>query len=115
MIPKGGVEPGETSVQAALREFSEETGAALTEAPFPLARIRQSGGKYVDAFALEGDLDVASIRSNDFELEWPRGSGTLVRFPEVGEARWMSLAEARIKMLPSQLVLLDALGVKLEG
>jgi predicted NUDIX family NTP pyrophosphohydrolase len=98
-----------------LREFEEETGTKLTSVPFALARIRQAGGKIVDAFAVEGDLDPASIRSIDFELEWPPRSGRMQRFPEAAEARWMNLAEARSLMLPSQLPLLDALEEKLRG
>ena len=99
--------------EAALREFEEETGTRLTAVPFPLKKIRQAGGKIVEAFALEGDLDPAAVTSNEFELEWPPRSGRLERFPEVVEARWMSLAEARAMMLPSQLPLLDALEEKL--
>ena len=114
MIPKGAVEAGESPAEAALREFEEETGTRLTATPFPLAKVRQAGGKWVEAFALEGDLDAAAIRSNDFEMEWPPRSGRLERFPEAVEARWMTLAEARELMLPSQLPLLDALGARLE-
>ena len=114
MIPKGAVEAGESPAEAALREFEEETGRRLTATPFPLAKVRQAGGKWVEAFALEGDLDAAAIRSNDFEMEWPPRSGRLERFPEAVEARWMTLAEARELMLPSQLPLLDALGARLK-
>jgi predicted NUDIX family NTP pyrophosphohydrolase len=113
MIPKGAVEPGEAPAEAALREFAEETGTELTTVPFPLAIVRQSGGKFVEAFAVEGDLDAAAIQSNEFEMEWPPRSGRKERFPEVGEARWMRTAEAREMMLPSQLPLLDALEEKL--
>ena len=112
MIPKGMVEPGEASVEAALREFEEETGTRLSSVPFPLATVKQAGGKLVEAFAVEGDLDAAAIRSNEFEVEWPPRSGRRQSFPEVAEARWMSLAEARQLMLPSQLPLLDALELK---
>jgi predicted NUDIX family NTP pyrophosphohydrolase len=115
MIPKGAVEPGEVPAEAALREFAEETGTILDTVPFPLAVIRQAGGKFVEAFAAEGDLDAAAVRSNEFELEWPPRSGRKERFPEVAEARWMTLAEARSMMLPSQLPLIDALEEKLKG
>src|SRR6476619_718702 len=115
MIPKGMVEFGETPAEAALREFEEETGTKLTALPFPLATVRQSGGKIVQAFAVEGDLDAASIRSNEVEVEWPPKSGRRQRFPEVGEARWMKLGAARALMLPSQLPLLDALEDKLRA
>jgi predicted NUDIX family NTP pyrophosphohydrolase len=115
MIPKGAIESDETPVRAALREFSEETGTTLTSMPWPLARIRQSGGKLVEAFAAEGDLDPALIQSNDFEVEWPPRSGRRERFPEAAEARWMDLSEARESMLASQLPLLDALEDKLRG
>ena len=115
MIPKGLVEPGETPAEAALREFEEETGVRLAAIPFPLAKVRQAGGKMVEAFAVEGDLDPDSIRSNQFELEWPPRSGRIERFPEVAEARWMPLAHARELMLPSQLPLIDALEARLKG
>jgi predicted NUDIX family NTP pyrophosphohydrolase len=115
MIPKGAIETGETPAEAALREFEEETGTRLTAVPFPLAKIRQAGGKYVEAFALEGDLDAERITSNEFEMEWPPRSGLRERFPECEQARWMTLAEARTSMLPSQLPLLDALEEKLKG
>jgi predicted NUDIX family NTP pyrophosphohydrolase len=115
MIPKGVIEPGEMAAEAALREFDEETGTKLDAVPFPLATIRQSGGKIVDGFAVEGDLDPATVRSNEIEIEWPPRSGKRILVPEVGEARWMSLAQARQLMLPSQLPLLDALEAKLNG
>ena len=115
MIPKGMVEPGEAAAEAALREFEEETGTKLTSIPFPLATVRQAGGKLVEAFALEGDLDPAAIRSIEFEVEWPPRSGRTQRYPEVDEARWMTFDEARALMLPSQLPLLDALEAKLSG
>jgi predicted NUDIX family NTP pyrophosphohydrolase len=115
MIPKGGIEPGETATRAAMREFEEETGTRLASVPFPLATVRQAGGKLVEAFAAEGDLDPATARSNEFEVEWPPRSGKKERFPEIAEVRWMALGEARTMMLASQLPLLDALEAKLSG
>lgn len=115
MIPKGMVEPGESPAEAALREFEEELGPRLERVPFLLCKVRQSGGKWVEAFAVEGDFDCAQVRSNAFELEWPPKSGELQPFPEVEEARWMTLDEARTRMLPSQLPILDALEAKLSG
>lgn len=115
MIPKGAVVAGEAPAEAALREFEEETGTRLTRVPFPLAKIRQAGGKWVEAFALEGNLDAAGVTSNEFEVEWPPRSGQIQRFPEVAEARWMTLEEARSMMLESQLPLLDALTERLKG
>jgi predicted NUDIX family NTP pyrophosphohydrolase len=113
MIPKGLIEAGEAPAEAALREFEEETGTKLTSVPFPLAKVRQSGGKWVEAFAVEGDLDPATVRSNEFECEWPPRSGRRQRFPEVAEARWMKIDEARDLMLPSQRPLIDALESRL--
>ena len=113
MIPKGMVEPGEVPAEAALREFEEEVGVKLTAVPFPLATVRQAAGKIVEAFAVEGDLDCSAINSIEFEMEWPPCSGERQSFPEVEEARWMDLQEARELMLPSQLPLLDALEEKL--
>jgi predicted NUDIX family NTP pyrophosphohydrolase len=115
MIPKGMVEPGETAEEAALREFEEEVGARLTAVPSRLCKVRQAGGKVVEAFAVEGDLDPAATKSIHFEMEWPRKSGERQSFPEVEEARWMGLDEARVLMLPSQLPILDALEAKLSG
>ena len=109
MMPKGLVEPGEDPAACAMREFEEELGTPPPGTPQPLCRIRQKGGKWVEAFALEGDLDPAGIVSNSFEMEWPPRSGKLQSFPEVDRAGWFTLVEARAKILPSQIPLLDAL------
>ena len=108
-VPKGLIEPGETAEQAARREFEEELGTRPEGALVPLGRIRQKGGKWVEAFALEGELDAENIVSNSFTTEWPPRSGQLRSWPEVDRAAWFSLDEARTKMLPSQLPLLDLL------
>jgi predicted NUDIX family NTP pyrophosphohydrolase len=109
MIPKGGLEPGEAAAAAALREFHEELGSRAVGEPRPLCRVRQAGGKWVEAFALEGDLDAAQVASNSFEMEWPPRSGKLQSFPEVERAAWFSLPDARAAILPSQRPILDAL------
>lgn len=108
-IPKGLVEPGESPEQAARREFAEELGTRPEGALVPLGRIRQKGGKQVEAFALEGELDAGAIVSNMIEIEWPPKSGRVQPWPEIDRARWFGLAEARAMILPSQLPLLDAL------
>jgi len=105
-IPKGVVEADETPEQAARREFQEELGFPAEGALVPLGRIRQKGGKYVEAFALEGNLDAAAIRSNAFTLEWPPRSGRMQSYPEIDRAAWFTLAEAREKILPSQAQIL---------
>ena len=115
MIPKGGIDEGETPQSAAVREFAEETGASLAAEPFPLCRVKQSGGKIVEVFAAEGDFDPEHLSSNDFEMEWPPRSGQLRRFPEADRARWMTLTEARRMMLESQRPMLDALEAKLQS
>ena len=108
-IPKGLIEPGEDATTAARREFEEELGSAVTGDLQPLPRIRQKGGKWVEAFAVEGDLDADAIVSNTVSIEWPPRSGRFRDYPEVDRAEWFTMAEARVKMLPSQLPLLDAL------
>ena len=108
-IPKGEVAPGEDLLSAARREFREETGMDPTGTPFPLGQVKQAGGKVVHAFALEGDFDPSSLKSNTFSVEWPKGSGQLRDFPEVDRAAWFALAEARRRILTTQVPLLDVL------
>lgn len=111
-IPKGLVEDGETPEQAARREFAEELGFQAEGELLPLGRIRQKGGKYVEAFALEGDLDAEAITSNSFTLEWPPRSGRMQSYPEIDRAAWFTLGEAREKILPSQAPILDLFEAK---
>jgi predicted NUDIX family NTP pyrophosphohydrolase len=113
MIPKGGVEEGEDVAACALREFEEELGTRPEGTPRPLCRIRQAGGKWVEAFVLEGDLDAERIVSNEFQVEWPPRSGEYRSYPEVDRAAWFGLAEARAQILPSQTPILDALEAEL--
>ena len=109
-IPKGELDGAEDPLACALREFEEELGRRPVGEPVALGQVRQLGGKTVHAFALEGDLDAATIRSNHFEMEWPPRSGRRRSFPEVDRAEWFGLDEARRKINPGQVPLLDRLG-----
>jgi len=108
-IPKGKIDEGEELLDAALREFEEELGVRPQGAARAMTRIRQAAGKWVDTFLIEGDLDEDAIVSNRFEMEWPPRSGRVQTYPEVDRACWFALYEARDKMLPSQIPLLDEL------
>jgi predicted NUDIX family NTP pyrophosphohydrolase len=108
-IPKGEVAGQETLIDTARREFLEETGVAIAAPASPLGHVRMSSGKLVHAFAVAGDLDPAHVRSNTFDMEWPRGSGRRQTYPEVDRAGWFDLDEARRRILPAQVPLLDAL------
>lgn len=108
-IPKGEIGADEDAFAAARREFAEETGGIAPAQGDALEPIRQKGGKVVHAFACRGEFDVASLRSNTFEMEWPPRSGRMQSFPEVDRAEWHTLDAARRKILPSQAPLLGAL------
>jgi predicted NUDIX family NTP pyrophosphohydrolase len=112
-IPKGEYAEGEDPLRVALRELEEETGLHVNGEPIPLRPVRQRAGKEVVAWGLEGDFDPAELRSNTFHLEWPPRSGKMAEFPEVDRATWVTLADARIKLNPAQLPLLEELAEKL--
>jgi predicted NUDIX family NTP pyrophosphohydrolase len=110
-IPKGEVEPGEDPLAVAHREFEEEIGTPVPAGSvIDLGEIRQAGGKTVQAWAIEADLDVSTIVSNTFELEWPPGSGRMKTFPEIDRAAWFDLESARSLIVKGQRPLLDRLG-----
>jgi predicted NUDIX family NTP pyrophosphohydrolase len=113
-IPKGLFDPGQDPLEAARREFEEETGFAAHGEFIPLTPIKQPGGKIVHAWAVEGDCDAASIKSNSFSIEWPPRSGKRQNFPEVDRAEWFSVDQARNKILKGQKGFLDELLVILE-
>jgi predicted NUDIX family NTP pyrophosphohydrolase len=108
-IPKGEFGAGEDSLQAARREFAEETGLNLEGTTTALPPLRQPGGKVVHAWAIEGDCDPAAIASNSFSLEWPPRSGRMQEFPEIDRAAWFPIAVAREKIHKGQAALLDEL------
>jgi predicted NUDIX family NTP pyrophosphohydrolase len=108
-VPKGEFGEDEDPLEAARREFQEETGLAVSDDFAPLKSIRQAGGKVVHAWAVEGDCDPDVIRSNAFSMEWPPRSGTQQEFPEVDRAAWFTLQQARDKIIRSQQPLLDQL------
>lgn len=108
-IPKGEVDGDEALLDAARREFREETGCAVEGHFDALPPVRQPGGKIVHAWAVAGDCDAAAITSNRFILEWPPRTGRMQEFPEVDRAAWFDLAAARRKLTRGQLPLLDAL------
>jgi predicted NUDIX family NTP pyrophosphohydrolase len=108
-IPKGEFTDEEPPLQAAKREFQEETGFTASGDFRPLEPVKQAGGKMVHAWAVEGDCDADAIRSNTFPMEWPPHSGQWQSFPEADRAAWFPLPQARQKILKSQLPLLDQL------
>ena len=108
-IPKGEYSEDEDALAAAKREFEEETGARPQGDFLALGEVVQRGRKIVIAWGLEGDFDPATLTSNRFELEWPPKSGRTQSFPEVDRARWLTLEEARGKILPGQRTFIDRL------
>ena len=110
MVPKGEYEPDEPPLDAARREFEEETGFVATGEFLDLGTIRQKSGKLVTAWAFEGDCDPANLTSNTCEIEWPPRSGRNLEIPEVDRGRWFSLDEARNYIREEQQPLLDNLG-----
>jgi predicted NUDIX family NTP pyrophosphohydrolase len=112
-IPKGEFSPDEAPAAAARREFEEEVGVALQSEPWKLTPVAQSRGKTVHAFAAEGDLDVAHVRSNLVSMEWPPRSGRTLTFPEIDRAAWFALDEAQRRILKGQRPILDELRERL--
>jgi predicted NUDIX family NTP pyrophosphohydrolase len=109
-IPKGEFPPDESPLDAARREFREEIGVDAPDAAYiPLGDVRYSSGKIVTVFAAESDLEVTEVVSNTFETEWPPRSGQRRSFPEVDDARWVAIGDARVKLVAGQVPALDAL------
>ena len=114
-IPKGLVEPGEDKLEAAKREFSEETSVVPSGPFIELGQIRQKSGKQVYAWAFEGTCDPPSIKSNTFALEWPPGSGRMSEFPEIDRGEFFAIAEAFRKINPQQADFVNRLKDRLKS
>jgi predicted NUDIX family NTP pyrophosphohydrolase len=108
-IPKGEYVEGEQPLEAATREFQEETGFAVQGSFLELGVVKQAGGKVVSVWAFEGDCDPRNLTSNRCQLERPSRSGRLIEFPEVDRGGWFSITEARERILKSQMPFLDRL------
>ena len=115
-VPKGEYGPDETPEAAARREFAEELGVPAPAGELiPLGDVRQSGGKIVTIWALESDLDTATVMPGTFEMEWPRGSGRMQAFPELDRVEWCDLEGARERLVAGQRAFLDRLSDRLGG
>ena len=109
-IPKGEYGPDEDPWAAARREFAEELGCPVPVGPrADLGTVRQPSGKLLTVFAVAADLDAHDVRSNTFAMEWPKGSGRMCEFPELDRVAWLSVPDARVKLLKGQRAFLDRL------
>ena len=114
-IPKGLLEQGDNELMAAKREFEEETGSPVNGEFVELAPLKQPSGKVVHAWAVQGDIDASSVRSNPFPMEWPPRSGKMQQFPEIDRGGWFTLDIAREKILNGQRGFIDQLERRLNG
>ncbi|HEU4859401.1 MAG TPA: NUDIX domain-containing protein [Chitinophagaceae bacterium] len=113
-IPKGEFNDNEEPLAAAKREFQEETGIQISGEFIQLNPVKQKGGKMVYAWAVEGDIDPAKIKSNSFEIEWPPRSGRMKSFPEIDKAAWFHVSDAQKKIIEAQSALIKELESKIQ-
>ncbi len=110
-VPKGEYEPDEAAWDAARREFREELGLAPPDGEaVPLGEVTQTNGKIVTVWAIEAELDVATVVPGTFTMEWPRGSGRIQQFPEIDRVEWLGVDRARSVIVKAQAAFLDRLG-----
>jgi len=114
-IPKGEFEDDEDALDAAKREFEEETGIALNGVFIKLKPLKQKSGKLIFAWGVDQDIDAALIRSNVFEMEWPPRSGKFKSFPEIDRGEWFSPVVAKQKINPAQAGFIDELMMILDA
>jgi predicted NUDIX family NTP pyrophosphohydrolase len=115
-IPKGEFLPDEAPLVAAKREFLEETGQPVKGENFiKLSPIKLKSGKTVNAWAVEGDIDVEKVVSNTFEMEWPPKSGKRSSFAEIDRGGWFGIDEAKLKLNPAQVALIEELASRLNA
>jgi predicted NUDIX family NTP pyrophosphohydrolase len=108
-VPKGELKENEDALNAAKREFREETGIEADGKFIPLTPVKQKSGKVVIAWALEKDIDPSALVSNTFDFEWPAKSGKFIAIPEVEQGQWFTMEEARSKILPGQIDIINEL------
>lgn len=108
-IPKGLIDDGEEALEAAKREFKEETGFKVSGRFIPLSQQRTKSGKIIRAWAVEGDIDPSNIKSNTFKMEWPPRSGRRQEFPEVDRAEGFDIEEAKRRINKGQVGFLEEL------
>jgi len=112
-IPKGEPNEGEEFFEAAIREFREEIGVEVSGIFIELEPVKQTGGKTIYTWAVEADIDASRISSNLFDMEWPPGTGKIMRFPEVDKAGWFTFDVATEKLFRGQVPILKQLMEKL--
>ncbi len=113
-IPKGEFKDDEDALDAAKREFCEETGSNISGQFIKFSPIKQKSGKLIFCWAVQGDIDKEEIRSNTFELEWPPHSGAKQEFPEIDKSGWFNVTKAKEKIIPAQAALIDELMEKVK-
>jgi predicted NUDIX family NTP pyrophosphohydrolase len=114
-VPKGTIDGDETALQAARREFNEETGLAVPDGElFELGDIEQKNNKKVTVWAIEADIDTTNAKSNLFDMEWPPRSGKIQKFPELDRLEWFDIKTAASKINPHQVPFLERLAQKLK-